>query len=66
MKSLEQRIASLEEFKQLRHARPMSDAELAVRLYWACNGPAPIDERLLKIVPQLADHTALAVKAHPS
>jgi hypothetical protein len=60
------RIALLEEAQNPIRTRPFTDTELALRLYWAVNGPDPITERLLEIIPQLADLTAPAAKADPS
>ena len=54
MGNLEKRLAALEEFKNPANTRSMTDTELALRLYWACNGPDPIDPRLIEIIPQLA------------
>ncbi len=66
MGNLERRLALLEEFKNPPRIRAMTDTELALRLYWAVSGPAPIDERLLEIIPPLAEITAPAAKAAPS
>ena len=48
------RIALLEEAQNPTRTRPFTDTEFALRLFWAVNGPDPITERLLEIIPQLA------------
>jgi hypothetical protein len=66
MLRLEGRLALLEESQSPTRTRPFTDTELALRLYWAVNGPNPITEQLLEIIPQLADLTAPAAKADPA
>ena len=63
MLRLERRLALLEESQSPTRARPFTDTELALRLYWAVNSPSPITERLLEVFPQLADLTAPAEMA---
>jgi hypothetical protein len=65
MSDLERRLAVLEECRNPKFSKDMTDTELALRLYWACNGPEPIGKRLLEIVPQLAVLSAPTVTADP-
>jgi hypothetical protein len=65
MSGLERRLAVLEECRNPKFSKDMTDTELALRLYWACNGPEPMGRRLLEIVPQLAVLEVPAVTANP-
>ncbi len=47
MGNLEQRLGALEDSKKLVHSRPMSDAELAVRLFRVFSGPEAVDQELV-------------------
>ncbi len=50
MRNLESRLARLEEFQNHARNRDMTDAELAVRLFAAFNGPDPVDQDLVDLL----------------